>query len=144
LKRDENKGGVPSAKPLPNYGRAVFYGLAASVLGGAVWAGFQAITGIYSILMAAAAGWLCGASVKRGMGAATRAGMVLSFYFTAMTVCLGEYFLVAWYFARTTARFTLAGSIHMFVTYYQADIRRLLIMIVFTLTGMVIAMIYSR
>jgi hypothetical protein len=135
---------VPSPKPIPNYGRAAAYGLAAAVGGGAAWAALQALTGIYTIIMAAAAGWLCGTSVKRGMGAVTRAGIGLSFYFTALMVFLGEYFLFAWYFLGATGRLSPAGAFGMLAGYYQADILRLLITLLFTLTGMVVSLIYSR
>ena len=144
MTRDGNGDGLPPAKPIPNYGRAAFYGLAAALIGGVVWAAFQALTGIYTIIMAAAAGWLCGTCVKRGMGAVTRGGILLSFYFTALTVFLGEYFLFAWYHLAFTGRLSPAEGFGMLTAYYQADIMRLVIMFIFTLTGMVIALIYSR
>jgi hypothetical protein len=141
----DKKPAVDTTKtPIPNYGRAAAYGLAAALIGGVAWAAFQALTGIYTIIMAAAAGWLCGTCVKRGMGAVSRTGILLSFYFTAMTVFLGEYFLFAWYHLAFTGRLSPGGAMGMLAAYYQADIMRLVIMLLFTLTGMVIAMIYSR
>jgi len=144
VKRNKDKPGLTPARPLPNYGRAIAYGIGAAVFGAVFWAMFQVYTGIYVIFLAAVIGWLCGTSVKRGMGVASRPGTWLSFYFTVMTVILGEYLYFAWLFKRAAGHLTLGGPIELLVAYYQADILRPLVMVVFTLTGMVIALIYSR
>lgn len=144
MTRNLNGAAARPPKPIPSYGRAAAYGLAAAVIGAVVWAAFQALTGIYTIIMAAAAGWLCGTCVKRGMGAVTRGGILLSLFCTALTVFVGEILLFAWYHLAFTGRVSPAEAVGMLAGYYQADIARLLIMLLFTLTGMVVSLIYSR
>jgi hypothetical protein len=144
LKNHNSSDGDPAQRPVPDYARGAFYGLAGTMIAALFWAAYLFVTDSYNMLMPVAAGWIASTGVRVGMGSVDRLGTWLSIYLTVLIVFLGEFFYFAWLFCSATGHLVIGRAFNELVGHFRADPKGLLFMILFTALGCFVAVINCR